>query len=71
MKKLNPGCGDKILPGYINVDVAESRRGLKPDVLCDRVPGEATNRYILLIDPSLLYRLHALNHVRRFDHLTP
>lgn len=35
MKKLNLGCGDKILPGYINVDVAESRRGLKPDVLCD------------------------------------
>jgi SAM-dependent methyltransferase len=35
LKKLNLGCGDKILPGYINVDVAESRRGLKPDVLCD------------------------------------
>ena len=35
MKKLNLGCGDKILPGYINDDVAASRRGLKPDVLCD------------------------------------
>ena len=35
MKKLNLGCGDKILPGYINVDVVESRRGFKPDVLCD------------------------------------
>jgi len=35
MKKLNLGCGDKILPGYINVDVVESRRGLKPDVVCD------------------------------------
>ena len=35
MKRLNLGCGDKILPDYINVDVAESRRSLKPDVLCD------------------------------------
>lgn len=35
MKRLNLGCGDKILAGYINVDVAESRRGMKPDVLCD------------------------------------
>lgn len=35
MKKLNLGCGDKILPGYVNVDVAENRLGLKPDVLCD------------------------------------
>jgi len=33
--KLNLGCGDKILPGYVNVDVAESRAGKKPDVLCD------------------------------------
>ena len=33
--KLNLGCGDKILPGYVNVDVAESRLGRKPDVICD------------------------------------
>jgi SAM-dependent methyltransferase len=34
-RKLNLGCGDKILPGYVNVDVAEARAGHKPDVLCD------------------------------------
>ena len=34
-KKLNLGCGDKILPGYVNVDVAEARAGKRPDVLCD------------------------------------
>jgi SAM-dependent methyltransferase len=33
--KLNLGCGDKILPGYVNVDVVESRAGKKPDVICD------------------------------------
>jgi len=33
--RLNLGCGDKILPGYVNVDVAPSRNGRRPDVLCD------------------------------------
>lgn len=33
--RLNLGCGDKILPGYVNVDVVESRAGKKPDVICD------------------------------------
>lgn len=33
--RLNLGCGDKVLEGYVNVDVAPSRRGLRPDVLCD------------------------------------
>ena len=33
--KLNLGCGDKILEGYVNVDVVESRAGKSPDVLCD------------------------------------
>ncbi len=32
---LNLGCGDKILPNYINVDVAASRKGQVPDVCCD------------------------------------
>lgn len=33
--RLNLGCGDKILPGYVNVDVVEARAGRSPDVLCD------------------------------------
>lgn len=33
--RLNLGCGDKILPGYINVDFAASRKGMAPDVIAD------------------------------------
>ena len=33
--RLNLGSGDKNLPGYVNVDVAPSRKGTEPDVLCD------------------------------------
>lgn len=35
VRRLNLGCGDKILEGYVNVDVAASRAGRRPDVLCD------------------------------------
>lgn len=33
--RLNLGCGDKILAGYVNVDVVEARAGKSPDVICD------------------------------------
>jgi len=33
--RLNLGCGDMPLPGYVNVDVAAERRGRQPDVCCD------------------------------------
>ena len=33
--RLNLGCGDKILEGYINVDVVAERAGGIPDVHCD------------------------------------
>ena len=33
--KLNLGCGDKILDGFINIDVAPSRKGKSPDYLSD------------------------------------
>lgn len=33
--KLNLGCGDKILEGYVNVDLVDERKGNQPDVNCD------------------------------------
>lgn len=63
LKKLNLGCGDKILPGYINVDVAGSRQGRKPDVLCDlrRLKPFADNE----IDEIL--SVHVVEHFWRWE----
>ena len=33
--RLNLGCGDKILPGYVNIDAVSSRAGKQPDVNAD------------------------------------
>jgi SAM-dependent methyltransferase len=35
MIKLNLGCGDKIIEGYVNVDLVQERAGRQPDVICD------------------------------------
>lgn len=61
--RLNLGCGDKILPGYVNVDVVESRAGMKPDVICDLhdlVPfGDASADEILSV--------HVVEHFWRWE----
>jgi len=64
-KRLNLGCGDKLLPGYVNVDVAESRAGKRPDVLCDlhRLEPFATDS----VDEIL--SVHVIEHFWRWEAL--
>ena len=61
--RLNLGCGDKILPGYVNVDVAESRAGRKPDVLCD------LHRLTPFADASAdeILSVHVVEHFWRWE----
>ena len=62
-RRLNLGCGDKILPGYVNVDVVESRAGQKPDVLCD------LHRLTPFADESVdeVLAVHVVEHFWRWE----
>jgi SAM-dependent methyltransferase len=33
--KLNLGCGNMTIPGYVNCDIVKEREGIRPDVHCD------------------------------------
>lgn len=63
MTKLNLGCGDKILPGYTNVDVVETRRGFRPDVICD------LHRLTPFEDNSVdeILSVHVIEHFWRWE----
>lgn len=61
--RLNLGCGDKILPGYVNVDVVESRAGKRPDVICD------LHRLTPFADDSTdeVMAIHVVEHFWRWE----
>lgn len=54
MKKLNIGCGDRKLHGFINVD---GRKEVNPDVVCN-----IENIDSLFSDIDLIYACHVLEH---------
>lgn len=61
--RLNVGCGDKLLPYYINIDAAPARGGYQPDVICDArdlAPFEDNS-----VDEVL--SVHLIEHLSRQD----
>lgn len=54
MKKLNLGCGDRKLHGFINIDAREE---VSPDVICD-----VTKIHEKYSDADLVYACHVLEH---------
>lgn len=59
---LNLGCGDKKLEGYVNVDVAASRKGVKPEVLSDI-------RHLAFRDNAVaeILSVHVIEHVYHWE----
>ena len=59
MTKLNLGCGDRKLHGFVNIDVRED---IKPDVVCDitAINSQYDN------EVELIYACHVLEHFPLF-----
>jgi hypothetical protein len=61
--RLNLGCGDKKLSGYINIDIATSRGGVQPDIIADirMLPG-VNNNYA-----DEIIAIHVVEHIDRWE----
>jgi predicted SAM-dependent methyltransferase len=63
MIRLNLGSGDKPIPGYINVDIASSRGGKRPDI-------EDDVRILSTIEESYadeILAVHLIEHIDRWE----
>lgn len=60
--RLNLGSGDKNLPGYTNIDIAASRKGTVPNVICD-------TRALAFPDASVdeILSIHAIEHFYHWE----
>lgn len=61
--RLNLGCGDKLLPGYVNVDLPGNWSGKPPDVVADvtkRLPFDDNHA-------DEIKAIHLIEHLNRWD----
>lgn len=61
MKKLHLGCGDKILDGFINVDI-------RPETGCQIIDDISTLKEFEDGDVDLIYACHVLEHFGRYEY---
>ena len=59
---LNLGCGNKVWPGFVNVDFASNYAGTKPDVECDLRAVPLPDNYA-----DSAYAIHVLEHFFRWE----
>ena len=61
--RLNLGCGDKLLKGYVNCDLEDNHTGTKPDVACDirELPFEKDYADEIMV-------IHSLEHFAFWEH---
>jgi SAM-dependent methyltransferase len=60
--RINLGCGGKLLPGFVNVDLANNWSSVQPDLVCD-VTGQLpfpTNH------ADEVHAYHVLEHIQRW-----
>jgi predicted SAM-dependent methyltransferase len=62
-KRLNLGCGGKLLPGFVNVDLANNWSDVAPDVIAD-----VTGKLPFDTDSAdEVHAYHVLEHLRRWQ----
>ncbi len=66
MIKLNLGAGDKSIPGYTSVDIAPSRKGVVPDILCDLASDDLFKHFKPGSVDEIL-SVHVVEHFYRYE----
>lgn len=60
--KLNLGCGDKILEGYINIDIKNERSNKNPDIVADIRSLKLPSNYA-----DEILAVHVVEHFYRYE----